>query len=104
MNGSVCRPSSAKVPLTSAGLRGGAVTPDWVALDCAVGKRVLVHVHASVDGSSALRERARIFLATNAPATQAKLAVRTPAGRAISYADVSASGKTRLFTAKGCGP
>jgi hypothetical protein len=104
VNSDMCTPSRAKVPLTSAGLRGGAVSPDWVALDCPVGKRVLVHVRASVDGSSALRERARIFLATNAPATQAKLAVRTPTGKPISYADVAASGKARLFTAKGCGP
>jgi len=104
VNKDVCTPSSAKVPLTSAGLRGGAVSPEWVALDCPVGKRVLVHIRASVDGSSALRERARIFLATNAPATQAKLAVRTPTGRLVSYADVSASGKARLFTAQGCGP
>jgi hypothetical protein len=104
VNGNVCSPASAKVPLTSAGLHGGAVSPDWVALDCPVGKRVLVHIRASVEGSSALRERARIFLATNAPATQAKLAVRTPSGRPLSYADVSATGKARLFTAKGCGP
>ena len=32
-------------------------------------------------GHRALRERARIFLATNAPVREAKLAVRTPAGR-----------------------
>jgi hypothetical protein len=104
VNNDACTPSSAKVPLTGAGLRGGAVSPDWIALDCSVGKRVLVHIRASVDGSSALRERARIFLATNAPATQAKLAVRTPSGRPVSYADVSATGKARLFTAQGCGP
>jgi hypothetical protein len=104
VNKDVCTPSSARVPLTSAGLRGGAVSPDWVALDCPVGKRVLVHLRASVDGSGALRDRARIFLATNAPATQAKLAVRTPTGKPVSFADVSANGKARLFTAKGCGP
>jgi hypothetical protein len=104
VNTDVCAPSSAKVPLTTSGLRGGAVSQDWLAVDCPVGKRVLVHIRASVDGSSALRERARIFVATNAAAVQAKLAVRTPAGKPVSYADVAASGKARLFTAKGCGP
>jgi hypothetical protein len=100
----MCVPSSAKVPLTSSGLRGGAVSSDLMAIDCPVGKHVLVRIRATVDGSSALRPRARVFLATNAPATQAKLAVRTLAGKPISYADVAASGRTRLFTAKGCGP
>jgi hypothetical protein len=104
VNNDMCSPSTAKVPLSSVGLRGGAVPPDWTARDCPVGRRVLVHIRASVDGSTALRERARIFVATNAPATQAKLAVRTPTGKPVSYADVAASGKARLFTAKGCGP
>jgi len=102
VNGSMCTRSSAAVPLTTRGLRGGAVSPDWLAVDCAVSKRVLVHIRASVQGTDALRERARIFLATNAPATQAKMAVRTPAGRLLAYADVAQSGRTRLFTASGC--
>ncbi len=57
-----------------------------------------------MEGSSALRERARVFLATNAPAREAKLAVRTLTGRLLAYAEVSESGKARQFTAKGCTP
>ena len=49
-----------------------------------------------------LRERARVFLATNAPAREAKLAVRTLAGKLLAYADVAQTGKARLVTAKGC--
>jgi hypothetical protein len=61
-----------------------------------------VHLRAAVQGADALRERARIFLATNAPASRAMLAVHTPSGKALAYADVAQGGKTRLFTAKGC--
>ena len=102
VNSSMCRPSKAKVALSPSGLRGGTATAVVVALDCAAPRRVLVRLRASVEGSSALRERARLFLATNAPAREAKLAVRTLAGRLLAYADVSDSGKARLFTAKGC--
>ena len=102
VNGSMCDPSSARVPLASVGLRGGLVSPNWLAVDCAAPKRVLVHIRASVQGTDALRDRARIFLATNAAASQAKMAVRTPAGKLLSYADVAQNGTTRLFTAKGC--
>ena len=104
VNASVCHPSSAKVSLSSAGLRGGAVSAGWKKVDCVVSRRVVVRVRATVDGSSALRERARIFVATNAPAREAKLAVRTPKGRLLMYADTRQSGQTRLFTAKGCTP
>ena len=102
MNSSMCRPSTAKVALSPTSLRGGAATTVVVALDCAAPRRLLVRFRASVEGSSALRDRARLFLATNAPAREAKLAVRTLAGKLLAYADVSDSGKARLFTAKGC--
>ena len=102
VNSSMCRPSKARVALSPSGLRGGAATAVVVALDCAAPRRLLVRFRASVEGSSALRERARLFLATNAPAREAKLAVRTLTGRLLAYADVSDSGKARLFTAKGC--
>ncbi len=102
VNGAVCRPTKANVPLTSAGLSGGMVSPDWLAVDCAAPKRVVVHLRAAVQGTDALRQRARIFLATNAPASRAMLAVHTPSGKALAYADVAQGGKTRLFTAKGC--
>jgi len=102
VNSSMCQPSKAKVALSPSGLRGGAASAVVVALDCAAPRRLLVRFKASVEGSSVLRERARLFLATNAPAREAKLAVRTLTGRLLAYADVSDSGKARLFTAKGC--
>ncbi len=42
------------------------------------------------------------FLTAHVPVLEAKLAVRTVAGRSLAYADVVASGKARLFAAKGC--
>ena len=102
VNASVCRPSSAKVALSNVGLRGGAVSKSWLAIDCTVAQRVLVRIRATVDGADALRERARIFVATSAPAREAQLAVRTPAGRPLTYAEVSQTGAAHLFTATGC--
>jgi hypothetical protein len=74
------------------------------AFDCDVARSLLVRVRASVSGSAALRERAQLFLAANAPARDAKLVVSTPAGSPLVYADVSDSGKARLFTARSCVP
>ena len=97
----LCRPSKAAVPLTSAGLRGGAMR-EGVFIECPAPSRLLIRFRATVQGSTALRDRARIFLATNAAAREAKLAVRTPAGKPLAYAEVLQSGQTRLFTGKGC--
>jgi hypothetical protein len=103
VNNEQCRPSTAAVPLTSAGLRGGSADRAGAFVDCFASRRMLIRFRATVQGTSgALRDRARIFLATSAPVREAKLAVRTPAGKPIAYADVSESGKARLFTAKGC--
>lgn len=104
VNSSMCRPSRAKVALSPSGLRGRTVTATVSAVECASPRRLLVRLRASVEGSSTLRERARIFLATNAPAREAKLAVRTLGGKLLAYADVSESGKARQFTATGCTP
>jgi hypothetical protein len=101
VNSDLCRPSKAAVPLTSSGLRGGAVRKG-VFVDCPAPRRLLIRIRATVEGSTALRDRARIFHATNAPAREAKLAVRTPAGKPVSYAEVVQSGQTRIFTGKGC--
>ncbi len=102
VNSDVCRPSRVAVPLTSAGLKGGRLRRQGAFINCPAPKRLLVRIRATVEGSGALRGRALIFAATNAPAREAKLAVRTLAGKPLAYADVSESGKARLFTAKGC--
>jgi hypothetical protein len=102
VNNEQCMPSRATVPLTTAGLRGGALSREGVFVDCPVPRRLLIRLRATVQGSAALRDRARIFLATNAPARDAKLAVRTLTGKPVAYAEVVQSGQTKLFTGTGC--
>jgi hypothetical protein len=104
VNRALCNPARASVSLSPTGLRGGAVGSAGATVDCDAPNRVYVRLRASVRGSTALRKRARLFLATNAPVSEAKLAVRTPSGRLLAYADLADSGRARLFTAKGCTP
>lgn len=98
----LCRPTQAAVPLTATGLRGGAAAPLGAEYECEVPRRVLVRVRAVVPSSASLRGRE--FRSTHAPVREAKLAVRTPAGKPLAYAEVSESGKARLLTAKVCAP
>jgi hypothetical protein len=72
-----------------------------------VAQRVIVRVRAVFRGPTSLRtyrDFGRRLLATPlaAVAREAQLAVRTPAGKRVMYADVIESGKARLFTAGGC--
>jgi hypothetical protein len=46
----------------------------------------------------------REFESVHVPVFEAKLAARTLAGKPLTYAVVSQSGKATLFTAKGCVP
>jgi hypothetical protein len=96
-----CRTVKAKVPLTKAGLTGSAASPFGDKLDCPAPRSVLVRVRAIAASKTQLRSRGA-FLATNTPLKSARLAVRTPKGKRLVYAEVSDSGMSRLFTSKGC--
>jgi hypothetical protein len=98
-NTELCRPSTARVELERAGLRGGEVGKDTLTVDCDAPRRVLVRVRATALGSAALRERGRIFLATGTTISRAELAARTPNGRLLAYAAVDQSGRSRQYTA-----
>jgi hypothetical protein len=98
VNTSLCRPSAAKVALSHPSLRRSAVGREMVTFKCDAPQSLLVRLRATVAGTSALRQRARVFVATNAPVREGKLAVLTPAGKPIMYAEVTQSGKARLFT------
>ena len=74
--------------------------PQTVGFDCEVTRRVLIRLHAVVNGGTALREGGRLFRVTNAPVRNATLVVSTPAGRVLTFAEVSESGRARLFTAR----
>ncbi|HEU5490119.1 MAG TPA: hypothetical protein VFU84_04935 [Gaiellaceae bacterium] len=102
-NTELCRPSTARVQLSRAGLRGGVVPVEARAVDCDAPRRVLIRLRATALGSAALRERGRIFVATGTPLSRAELAVRTPNGKLLVYAAVDQSGRSRQYTApRGC--
>ena len=102
-NTELCRPATARVELSRAGLRGGAVPVETRTVDCDTAKRVLIRVRATALGSAALRERGRIFVATGTTLSRAQLVVRTPNGKLLSYAEVDQTGRSRQYTApRGC--
>jgi hypothetical protein len=96
-----CRVSRAAVALTASGLTGGAAAALGDRYDCAAPRQVIVRVRAVLRGTGSLH-RGQDLLTTHAPVREAQLAVRTPAGKPLSYAQVRESGQARLFTAKGC--
>ena len=100
VRGDLCNPTRAQVPLSGTGLRGGAAAPLGDELECDVPRRVLVHVRAVLESRAVLR--GRDFESVHVPVREAKLAVRTVAGKPLAYATVSQSGRAALFTAKGC--
>ncbi|MGH3134135.1 MAG: hypothetical protein ACRDNY_10435 [Gaiellaceae bacterium] len=103
LNTRVCRAVRTPVPFESRKLRGGLAGVFGEELDCTVPGRVLVRVRALLRSPAALREL-HSFLRTGVPVQEARLAVRTQAGKPLLYAEVFQSGKARLYTAKGCIP
>ena len=98
-----CRTSTKRVPFTRKGLSGGAVGPFDDQWDCQPGRRVIVRVRAVVRSKTTLSSF-RGFLRTTVPVKSAKLVVATPGGKALSYAEVFESGKSRLFVSPSCFP
>jgi hypothetical protein len=96
-----CREVATRIPLSSAGLRGGSAPPLGHRYKCFSPRQVLVRVRAVFAAPAVLR-RGRAFLATHVPIREAKLAARTLGGKPLVYADVVESGKARIFAARGC--
>jgi hypothetical protein len=96
-----CREVATRIPLSSAGLRGGPAPPLGDRYQCFSPRQVLVRVRA-VFATPAVLRRGQAFLATHVPVREAKLAARTLTGKPLVYADVVESGKARLFAARGC--
>lgn len=99
----LCQTVRAEVPLSFAGLHGGATTPLGEAIDCATSRRVLVRVRARFESSVRLHLRSGYARATT-PIVEGAVVVRSESGRPLVYASVAATGKTRLFTARDCVP
>lgn len=102
VNKSLCKPTNASVALRSTGLHGGSAPERGVVFDCDAPRRVLVRFRATARSGALFSARGSMLLATNAVVQQATMAVRTPAGKLLAYAEVSDSGRSKLFTAKGC--
>jgi hypothetical protein len=97
----LCRETSTKVPLTSSGLQGGVAARLGDEYECFAPKQVVVRVRAVLAAPGGLR-RGPQYQTAHVVVREAKLVARTPAGKVLAYADVTESGRARLFTAKGC--
>ncbi len=98
-----CNRSQRRPALSTKGLRGGRVDGLGEVFDCPSPRRVLMRVRAVLSSATALRTR-RGYLATTTAVTEGQVVVTTEAGKSLAYAEVSASGKARLFTAQSCVP
>jgi hypothetical protein len=105
-----CESVRTRVPLTPSGLSGGQASTFGDAFDCNAPQRVLVRVRAVFKEPVRLRlksvdstRRHKEMIALGSIQTGA-LAIRAEAGRPIAYADMSASGRVRLFTGANCFP
>ena len=98
-----CRVSRTRPPLSARGLRGGAVDALGEIFDCPSPRRFLVRVRATLTASASLSTR-RGNLGTTMPLNEGRVAVATPSGKRLAYAEVFASGRARLFTAPSCIP
>jgi hypothetical protein len=96
-----CRAAAAPIPLTPAGLRGGPAGALGVEYECPASRQVIVRFRTVLAATGRLKQ-GDDFLTAHVPVLEAKLAVRTVAGKPLAYGEVIASGKARLLTARGC--
>lgn len=101
-----CAPSPAWLALTPNGLDGGPASYFSDEYECDAPRRVVVRLRAvfATPTSFMLHRRSgglRTQQAT-APVRDVRIAVRTEAGKPFLYLEALASGKARIFTAKGC--
>lgn len=97
----LCRETSTKVPLTSSGLQGGVAEQLGNEFECFAPKQLVVRIRAALAAPGGLH-RGPLYQTSHVVVREAKLVARTPAGKVLAYADVTESGRARLFTAKGC--
>jgi hypothetical protein len=100
-----CTPTRARVALSPARL-GGGDAPAYQAYDqvkCYAPRTVLVRVRAEFMRAVELRRnRDGTLLQVVARMRRGQVAVRTPSGKPLVYAEVYDSGRARLFTAGSC--
>jgi hypothetical protein len=99
-----CRPSGSRVPLSRAGLSGGAASPNGDEYDCIVPGRILVRIKAIFRAPASLSRYRFGQLAARGAVQEGYLAIRSQSGKQIALATVHESGKARLFVGSTCGP
>jgi hypothetical protein len=101
-----CTPVLASVPFTTRGLNGGVVDAFEDVYECFPTRRILVRTRAVFRKPTNLRfdRRGGRSLGTVGRIMKGDIAVRTPSGRPIFYAQVLDSGKARMFTDLDCVP
>lgn len=102
LNRRVCR-ATKRVPLGTKGLQGGVAGQIGDSFDCQAPRRVVVRVRALLESPETLRPHGA-FLLTTATVEEAKMVVRTQQGRPLAYVSTAASGRSTIFTGKGCLP
>jgi hypothetical protein len=110
VEGTHCRRVSAQVTLSSSRLDGGVASQlpgttqvGYDAFECATTRAVLVRLRATFRTPTRLRVvRGAWTTSTAAVVRTAEVAVRTSAGKELSYSTVSEAGTATLFTARSC--
>jgi hypothetical protein len=100
-----CKATSAELPLTTKGLRGGSFSPLGTEYKCYTPRRVLLRIRAEFVRPTPLRAASRFGfpqLQALGATTRAELAVATLAGKPLAYASVAGAKKTRLLTSSDC--
>jgi hypothetical protein len=96
-----CKATRARVSFSRHGLSGGRAAQLGDELQCIVPRSLLVRIRAVFREPVELEVVHRSYSAVGR-IEQGQVAVRTTDGKPLVYADVSDSGRARLFTAKGC--
>jgi hypothetical protein len=97
----LCKASSRRVPLTRRRLTGGPASAWGDAYRCFTPATVFVRIRAQLPEAATLEKRKGWFGAV-AHVSRGQVAAATPAGKPVAYGEVHESGKTSLFTARGC--
>ena len=100
-DGRRCTPTRSRVSFSRHGLAGGRSAQLGDEFQCVVPRSLLVRVRAVFREPVELTLADRSYSAIGRIA-QGQVAVRTTAGKALVYADVTDSGRARLFTAGRC--
>ena len=96
-----CKATRARVALSRQGLTGGRAAQLGDEVQCIAPKSLLIRVRAVFREPVELEVVHRSYSAVGR-IEQGQVAVHTTGGKPLVYADVTDSGRARLFTAKGC--